>query len=155
MPLLINLRNLEKKDLDIQGELTAAELELENLDEMARLAGPVRYDLEVQKVELTVLVQGELQATVDCQCVRCLKAFQLPMEIDWAAHLVLEGDDKVEVINDSVDLTPHIREDILLGFPRHPVCGADCPGLPGGGMAGTGPGGQAPGEWSELDKLKL
>ncbi len=35
----------------------------------------------------------------------------------------------VPIKNDCVDLTPWVREDILLGFPQHPLCRPDCGGL--------------------------
>ena len=41
----------------------------------------------------------------------------------------LEGDDAIEVIGEYVDLTPWIREDILLGLPHHPLCAETCRGL--------------------------
>ena len=44
----------------------------------------------------------------------------------WTLHLPLEGEDKVTVENDCVDLTPFVREDILLEFPQHPLCKPDC-----------------------------
>jgi uncharacterized metal-binding protein YceD (DUF177 family) len=44
-------------------------------------------------------------------------------------HLPLEGEDKVPVDNDCVDLTPFVREDILLEFPQHPLCKPDCGGI--------------------------
>ena len=34
----------------------------------------------------------------------------------------LEGEEKANVINDLVDLTPYLREDIVLAFPQHPLC---------------------------------
>ena len=59
-----------------------------------------------------------------------------------------------------MDLTPYLREDILLEFPQHPLCEADCAGLPNRAEkeAGSATGaGQTPGSpvWSELNKLKF
>jgi uncharacterized metal-binding protein YceD (DUF177 family) len=75
--------------------------------------------------------------------------------------LPLEGEDKVEAQGDFVDLTPYVREDILLALPQHPLCEAECKGLPKGSAAklkkvsGTGKFEEKPAAWSELDKLKL
>jgi uncharacterized metal-binding protein YceD (DUF177 family) len=94
--------------------------------------------------------------------VRCLKPFEFELKIDpWTRHLPLEGEEKVAVSGDFVDLTPYIREDILLGFPQHPLCEAECRGLPqtdsGKLNNATVPGQPAhePSAWDELDKLKL
>lgn len=161
MPLLINLRHLEKKNLDLKGELSESELELEHLDEMVRLPKGVKYDLEIQKLEHNLLAQGKLSLTLECECVRCLKPFKQKVVLDsWAAYLPLEGEEKATVVNDCVDLTPYIREDIVLSFPQHPLCDVDCGGLPKGVEAklkkvrGTGKF-EKTSAWAELDKLKL
>ena len=162
MSLLINLRHLEKKNLSLQGELSPAELELENIDPVVHITEPVEYDLEVQRMEQAVLAQGSLHANIECECVRCLKKFKHEIDIPgWAAHLPLEGEEQVAVSNDMIDLTPYIREDIVLGFPQHPLCDAECVGLPNGAAAkvkkvsGAGKFDESSSAWAELDKLKL
>ena len=161
MPLLVNIQLLAQDSLTLKGKLPVEELDLGVHDEMVQAKAPLRYELEVEKLEDAVLAQGRLRLKLDCQCVRCLKpvAFELDLQ-GWACHLPLEGDDAVPVVNDSVDLTPHIREDILLGFPQYPVCKPEC-----GGLKGLSPGkskkasdaaaGLPSSALSELDKLKL
>ena len=75
---------------------------------------------------------------------------------DWACHLPLKGDDATPISNDLVNLTPYIREDILLALPQHPLCEPECRGLKL--PASVDPGeksDKASSAWSELDKLKL
>jgi uncharacterized metal-binding protein YceD (DUF177 family) len=69
----------------------------------------------------------------------------------------LEGEDKVSVENDCVDLTPFIREDILLDFPQHPLCKPECAGLKTKSQAPKVKDAEkeASAVWAELDKLKL
>jgi uncharacterized protein len=161
MPLLVNLRHLEKKDLELEGELTAEELELTGVDDMLKLSEPVKYQVVVQRMDESVLVRGELECALACQCVRCLREFTETIDIaDWAHDLPLEGDDKVLVTNDCVDLTPYLREDILLAFPQHPLCEPDCPGLlkPEQNLseaAGVNPANDSSSAWAALNKLKL
>ena len=75
--------------------------------------------------------------------------------------LAFQGEEAVAVNNDCVDLTPYIREDILLEFPQHPLCEADC-----GGLLKTHPGTRdnagdpkqtkrESSAWDDLDKLKF
>ena len=74
----------------------------------------------------------------------------------WACHLALEGEEKAAVINDCVDLTPYIREDILLAFPQQPLCEPECKGL--ANMRKKRPGAEPEAvsdTWAELNKLKL
>jgi uncharacterized protein len=130
MPLTFNLRHLEKRDLRLQGELTPEELELKDVDEMIEVLEPVSYDIVLERLSQSVLAQGKLSCVLTCDCVRCLRRFSQRLNLDhWTCDLPLEGEVKVLVTNDSVDLTPYVREDILLAFPQHPLCEPDCPGL--------------------------
>ena len=163
MPLLVNLRHLEAHNLHLQGELFAEELDLDSRDEMIRVSKPLSYNLEVQKVEDGLLVQGRLRLPLECQCVRCLKTFACKLELNpWTRHLPFQGEESVPIVSDCVDLTPYAREDILLEFPQHPLCEPECHGLlrspsgktknPCGGTVLSEPGSPA---WKELDKLKF
>lgn len=160
MPLTFNLRHLEEKELHLRGELPVAELELADVDELIHVQQPLRYDLHIQALDQSVLVQGWLSLPLQCECARCLKPFPFLLEFNpWTCHLPLEGEEAVPINNDSVDLTPLFREDILLTFPQHPLCEIDCGGLknPPSGKAKT-PGrksSETSSPWAELNKLKL
>ncbi len=161
MALLVNLRHLEKDSVRLQGPLPVSELDIDDLDELIHVRQPLEYDLEVQKLDKSILVQGRLELTLDCECARCLKpvAYRLELEL-WACHLPLEGEEQVPVANDCVDLTPYVREDILLEFPQHPLCKPECGGLPRsapGRKKSTGGSGQTKeaSAWAELNKLKF
>ncbi len=162
MALTVNLRHLEDRDLHLQGQMPPAELDLEVQDEVIQLNHPLEYDIQVQKIEEGLLAQGRIRLDLDCTCVRCLKAFEYRLELPrWAAHLEFQGEEPTPVINDCVDLTPLIREDILLEFPQHPLCDPECRGLPKTtvGKAKTTSGKDdangASSTWSELNKLKF
>lgn len=159
MSLHLNLRQLQEKSLFLQGEISGADLGVDALDELIHVPKPLVYDLEVQILDNAVLAQGTLTLDLKCECVRCLKPFRHKLELeDWACHLPLEGEDKVEVINDTVDLTPQIREDIVLAFPQHPLCKPDCGGLILPKKKGKKAGADATpaaSAWAALDQLKL
>jgi len=155
--LKINLRHLEENGLRLQGELPAAELDLGVNDELIRSERPLKYDLSAELLNDAVLVTGSLALPLDCECSRCLKKFRTTLKLKgWAAHLPLEGEDKVAVENDCVDLTPILREDILLDFPQHPLCKPDCAGLKNNSVR-TPEAADEPAldVWAKLDKLKL
>lgn len=162
MPLLINLRHLEHKNLELKGELPPEDLDLEQADELIHAPHALQYELEAQRLDQNLLVHGELHLTLECECARCLKPFQRELDFEhWAVHLPLVGEDKVEAANDTVDLTPYIREDILLAFPQHPLCESECGGLknqPAIGAKGSSGADQideTSSAWAELNKLKL
>jgi uncharacterized protein len=159
--LSVNLRQLTRHKVVLKGDLPAAELDLETHDEMIQARRPLQHDLEVQLLDDSLLVRGALCLTLDCECVRCLKRFQHRLELnDWTGLLPLKGEDAVPVVDDTVDLTALIREDILLTFPAHPVCDARCVGLAGAKPGakkskGSGSAEASPSVWTELDKLKF
>jgi uncharacterized metal-binding protein YceD (DUF177 family) len=162
MPLLINLRLLENQPLVLRGELPVSELDLEGVDELIHTPKTLTYDLVAQSVGNDVLVQGRLQMGLECECARCLKSFVKPLDLSrWAVHLPLEGEDKVAIENDCVDLTPFLREDILLQFPQHPLCEPGCCGLsitpPGSDKKSSGASQkvETSSAWAELNKLKF
>jgi uncharacterized protein len=161
MPLLVNLHHLTRHIVELEGEMPVHELEIETLDLLIRLEKPLRYKLEAEKLEHELLVRGALHLSLQCQCVRCLKPFRHLLRLDdWVCCLPLAGEEAVAVAGDCVDLTPFLREDILLAFPQHPLCEPECPGLAPAdrGKASTqrgAEGTECPSVWSKLDKLKL
>jgi uncharacterized protein len=159
MSLKVNLRHLETRNVALRGKLSLVELDLDVRDELIQVTQPVEYDIEIEKLDDAILIQGELHVELECECVRCLKKFTRGLDLaDWTLHLPLEGDDAVSIDNDFVDLTPFVREDILLEFPQHPLCRPDCYGL----KPKTGKSKKIadkvepkPSAWTELNKLKL
>ena len=162
MPLLFNIRHLERQPVTLSGELPVAELDLDGIDELIHAKSPLLHDLVVERHERSVLVQGRLELKLGCECVRCLKSFEYRLAFDsWSCLVPLEGEDKVLISNDCVDLTPYVREDIVLAFPQHPLCEPECRGLmgasPNGARASSGANvtGDRSSTWAELNKLKL
>jgi len=162
MPLWVNLRHLDAHNVTLEGRLPVEELDIDTRDDMVRVGGALEHVLEVQKVEDGLLVQGRLSLRLDCQCVRCLKAFPYQLELEkWTRHLPLRGEEAAQVVSDCVDLTPYLREDILLELPQHPLCEPDCRGLPkpyigkANHPSGTGRAEAGASAWDELNKLKF
>ncbi len=163
MSLLVNIWHLEKHSLRLTGQETVQALDLQSRDRLIRFGPPVGYDLEVDRVDQGILVQGALSVQVECDCARCLKTFCRAIVLaQWTVHLPLAGSDAVTVENDCVDLTPYVREDILLALPQHPLCSDDCEGLlrEYGHRTENRSNGRRQGEvqtspWDNLDKLDL
>jgi uncharacterized protein len=161
MPIIVNLRHLEDRPIQLQGEVPVEELDLTDLDELVRPAGPLRYEVELSRQEQGLLVQGRLEILFACECARCLKPFNHHLVLeDWSDLLPWEGEDGVRVANDCVDLTPYVREDMVLALPQHPLCGPECSGLSAGPPVGgkQSCGAQTPdisSAWAVLNKLKF
>ena len=158
MPITVNIRHLENKTVRLEGKFDTNELKFEPMDELIHIPEPLIYDLEVERSGETLLVRGSLRLKLDCECVRCLRPFRYSIELDpYDALVPLEGEDKAEIVNDLVDLTPYVREDIFLAFPQHPLCEAECDRLPfikPGKQSDTSAQGKKS-AWDELNKLKF
>lgn len=155
MAISLNLVNVQKKPQWLEGSVTPEELEFESRDELIHINQPLHYDLNADWMGDAVLVQGDVELPTECECARCLKKFTHTVKlVGYALHLPIKGEEAVEIIDDCVDLTPYLREDIFLALPQHPLCRTDCPGLQkeGGDAESNQP---ADGVWSALDDLKF
>jgi uncharacterized protein len=84
---------------------------------------PVQYQLHAQLQENALLVTGRLQTKATLRCSRCLKMFQQVLVVgQFVLHQELIGED-------FVDLTPQMREDIILEVPQRALCQPSCKGL--------------------------
>jgi len=162
-PLAVSLRQLEQDDaVTLQGDIDADQLQIESFDEVIEIAGPLRYELTAELHGDALLVMGDLGLPLKCTCVRCLRSFPYEVELDgWSSLTPLGGEEGLQIAGDWVDLTPLLRNDVVLAFPQHPLCEPECSGLPtpkpGGQFApGTdSAGGESASQWAALDQLKL
>jgi uncharacterized protein len=136
-------------------------LALEN-ERQVKVESPVHCDFFAHIASKELIVKGTFSVRMSFQCGRCAEFFSTTLEDSdfLRAYEISEG---VE----SVDLTPDVREDILVDLPAYPLCSAGCRGLcPQCGTnlnrgtcrcassGGEGPS-DAGGEWGKLDGLKL
>jgi uncharacterized metal-binding protein YceD (DUF177 family) len=148
----IHLRQIPPAGLHLEGEEDCPIPQLDSAE--VRCTGPLHYDLELGVSEDALWANGELTQPVELHCVRCLEAFPFDVAVkDFALHTELTGPEEV-------DLTPFMREDILLNLPAYPHCdregGRICP-VP---ETVTNADEKAvlearPPDWSALDKLDL
>ncbi len=162
MPLTFNIRDLEHASLRLKGGLATAELGLDQIDEMILAGEQLKHDFEVERHERSLFIHGNMELLLHCECVRCLKRFEKVLNLpNWACLLPLDGEEKVLIVNDCVDLTPYVREDIVLALPQHPLCEPECCGLvvarqPNEKRSSAGgPTAETASAWAKLDKLKL
>jgi uncharacterized metal-binding protein YceD (DUF177 family) len=112
----IHLKQIPADGLHLEGEEDCPISELEA--EGVRCVGPLRYNLDVGMSGEALWANGSLQQEVELTCVSCLEKFVYEIDVPaFAVHTELHGP---EVI----DLTPAIREDILLNLPAYQRCNA-------------------------------
>jgi uncharacterized metal-binding protein YceD (DUF177 family) len=144
----IHLKQIPTGGLHLEGEedCPISELEAEEI----RCAGPLRYKIDIGVSEGALWVNGSLKQAVELRCVSCLEKFVYQITVPaFALHTELHGPE-------TVDLTPFLREDLLLSLPAHPRCDRD-----GGRVCKatqvktTSAETKRKPDWSALDKLKL
>jgi len=113
---------------------------------MARVpeGSPIELYLRLESVLEGVLVSGTADLQVTAECSRCLDPFDWHEEVDLtelfrypatdARGAFVEEEDESEdplpeVRDDLVDLTPTLRDAVVLDLPLAPLCSADCLGL--------------------------
>ncbi|MCG3146707.1 MAG: hypothetical protein PCFJNLEI_00141 [Verrucomicrobiae bacterium] len=117
----VNVKRIPSDGEQLQGDEPPAIMELESED--IHFTRPISYDFHAQIQNNAILVVGKLRTPVTLRCSRCVKIFDLPLEVEqFVFHQELTGED-------FVDLTQNIREDIILELPQRALCRPDCRGL--------------------------
>jgi uncharacterized metal-binding protein YceD (DUF177 family) len=144
----VHLKQIPAKGLHLAGE---EECPISELDaEGIRCAGPLHYNIDIGVSSGALWANGSLSQPVELRCVSCLETFGHEIEISaFAVHTELRGPE-------TIDLTPFMREELLLNLPAHPHCDRD------GGRICRAKYIEMPeqdakrkSDWSALDKLKL
>ncbi len=121
--MIIDTACLRKRPRQFRGEIDTVDLELETLP-FVRPGRALHYDLRAECVGDELLVRGSLSLDMECLCARCGAWFQKRQTApDFTRAYRLAADDA------AIDLTPDIREDIILSFPSNWLCRDDCRGL--------------------------
>jgi DUF177 domain-containing protein len=144
----IHLKQIPTDGLHLEGDEECPMREIE-ADEM-RCAGPLHYRLDVGVADGALWANGSLTQPVELRCVACLEKFHYVIRVPaFALHIQLPGPEMI-------DLTPFLREDILLNLPAHPHCDRDGGRVCNAAHLQTGePEATRKADWSALDKLKL
>jgi uncharacterized protein len=149
----IHLKQIPAEGLHFEGEENCPIPELE--PDGIRCVAPLRYKIDIGVSSGALWASGSLKQPVELTCVSCLEKFVHEINVPaFAVHTELKGPE-------TIDLTPMMREDILLNLPPYPHCdrGGDrkCKGPKLEATSLETQVGEAKREhdWEALDKLKL
>lgn len=112
---------LDHNGIRLSGSLSPKKFFLDS-DDIFSYDDDIFYELKAAIVNTSILVTGMIRTKVTCTCGRCLEKFKKNLEIE-ACHYYENASDT------EIDLTPELREDILIGLPQNCVCSEDCKGL--------------------------
>jgi uncharacterized protein len=150
----IETTQIGEDGFSVSGEEPGDLLELGH-DPVAREAGPIRYELTVERAGQDLVVRGQVEAPLQLRCSRCAHFFSTTARVssflhayDWAEH------------PESLDVSADVREDLLLEIPGFPLCHNGCKGLCAQcgqdlneGACGCVPPEREPSPWAALDGL--
>jgi uncharacterized protein len=145
----IHLRQIPPDGQHLEGEEDEKWLDLGEIG--AKPAGPLRYSLDIGLSGGGLFATGQVSVPVEMTCVACLSPFVFEARVDpFAAQVEIEG-------RELVDLTPSVREELLLALPNHPRCDLNSnhlcpyqrPDVSGGGTQES-----TDSAWDQLNKLK-
>jgi uncharacterized protein len=144
----IHLKQVPAQGLHLDGDEDCPIHDVEA--EGIRCAGPLHYNIDVGVAGGALWANGSLSQPVELRCVSCLENFVHDIQVPaFAVHTELQGPE-------TVDLTPFIREDLLLNLPAHPRCDTDgnrvCKAKQ---LKTVEQDTKQKLDWSALDKLKL
>jgi uncharacterized metal-binding protein YceD (DUF177 family) len=143
----IHLKQVPAQGLHLDGDEDCPIHDLEA--EGVRCAGPLHYNIDVGIAGGALWARGSLSQPVELRCVSCLENFVHDIQVPaFALHTELHGPE-------TVDLTPFIREDLLLNLPAHPRCDKDGNRVCKAKRPETVEQDKRQSDWSALDKLKL
>jgi uncharacterized protein len=163
--LRVDLRELARGPVETQGELKQDDPALEGLD--ISLREPLQVNGRLQAIgDGRFYWQGRAATVIQSDCRRCLTPVTTPLSLEIGALFTqdegsLDDPDSYAVAPDAteVDVTPAVREELMLAAPRFEVCREDCKGLcpQCGKDLNAGPCGCAPAtdaRWQPLKGLK-
>lgn len=142
----INVAPLLKQPVGAQTDYQLTESPIDPRGENAGLteAGATSIDADILATHTNpgAYLEGDARATIAEQCSRCLQPIETPIETHFAEQYystidVESGDPKEAPPEDAkrigsdfqIDLTPLLREELILATPLAPLCKPDCKGL--------------------------
>jgi uncharacterized protein len=144
----VHLKQIPTEGLHLEGDEECPILELET--EGIRCVGPLHYSIDLGVTSGALWANGSLSQAVELRCVACLEKFTHEIQVPaFAMHTELRGPE-------TVDLTPFMREDLLLNLPAHPHCDRDAGRVCKPKQVETSEQDTTrKSDWSALDQLKL
>jgi len=142
----INVAPLLKQPIGTHTDYELSESPIDPRRENAGLteagATTIHADIVATHTNPGVYLEGDASATIAEQCSRCLRPIETPVEAHFAEQYystidVVSGNAKDEPPPDAkrigsdfkIDLTPLLREELILATPLAPLCEPDCKGL--------------------------
>ena len=117
----IAVAQLPADTIIFEEDIPAASLGLDT--EVVRFYTPIHATAEASCITNAVSVALSLEGMMQVTCGRCLEEFKVPIDKELTLYY------QVTALDETIDLDPDIREEIILDYPLQPLCKSDCRGL--------------------------
>jgi DUF177 domain-containing protein len=107
-----------------------------------QIEGPISVEVSVYRAGTDIFFEGRLRARAHTACARCAEEFDIdaehpfrfvlaPKAVGFGEETDLRTEDMEFSLyeGEEIDLSPLIREQLLLSLPTRPLCREDCRGL--------------------------
>lgn len=139
--MIVDLLTIKDAEISFDFVLKPSEVNLDS--EEAKLINEVKVDGKLKKGIAQTDVQGTIAARIVVECSRCLQPHEQSLEFPFTAVFVSpenyteEKEAELNIadldvsitVDDKIDLTELVREQILLAIPIQLLCREDCRGL--------------------------
>jgi uncharacterized protein len=119
--LILYIKRIQDCSLPVEANIVPALLDMQS-EEMV-FVDRIVVRMRAQIVTKQILVQGTIDAVIQSDCARCLA--QVTQKLHLSELLFVYE----YTGQDSIDLSPEIRDELLLGLPLRLVCKETCKGL--------------------------
>jgi uncharacterized protein len=117
----IDVRNIPSEGLLREENILPAILDPDT--ELIALTGPVAVKAKIFRIGDTLDISAGISAMLELRCSRCLCSYSVPLEKSFRCDHHIEKDEE------EADLTPYIRDELMLDYPMKPLCKDSCKGL--------------------------
>jgi len=117
----IKANQIPAAGLILEEEISPADLDVET--KLVKLDSPVKIKADIYKITNAVNVDIFLTVLIRTECSRCLDELKIDLKKKLKLNYQVSG------LDQEIDVTPEIREELLLNYPIKPLCKPDCKGL--------------------------
>jgi len=117
----IDIRNIPPEGLFREENIPPEELDPET--EMVSLSGPVAVKAMIFRIGDILDINAAVSAVLKLNCSRCLCDYSLPLAKAFRC------DHRIESGEEEADLTPYVRDELMIDYPVKPLCNDNCKGL--------------------------
>jgi uncharacterized protein len=117
----IQVSKIPPEGLTLEGAIDAAALDLDT--DMIFVKDPVSVEAQITLITNTVTAEVSIRTSIHALCSRCLCDFAREMKKKFRLTYIVNKPDQ------EIDMTPDIREEIILDYPIKPLCQEGCKGL--------------------------